>query len=80
MGGNGRSGSLARRLPGLADTTLQLAWVIGGFVGIALPLHARLGLGVACAVLTAWAVYVLSSRPRPGSAPARARQREAQPG
>lgn len=47
-----------------SDTTLQLAWVVGGFVGIALPLHAHLGLGVACAVLTAWAVYVLASRPR----------------
>ncbi|CAB4704155.1 unannotated protein [freshwater metagenome] len=43
-----------------SDTTLQLAWVIGGFVGIALPLEpARLGLGVACGVLTAWTVYVL---------------------
>jgi MFS family permease len=47
-----------------SDTTLQLAWVIGGFVGIALPLHAHLGLGVACAVLSAWAAYVLASRPR----------------
>jgi hypothetical protein len=47
-----------------SDTTLQLAWVVGGFVGIALPLHARLGLGVACAVLTAWTVYVLASHPR----------------
>ena len=47
-----------------SDTTLQLAWVIGGFVGIALPLHARLGMGVACAVLTAWAAYVLVTRPR----------------
>lgn len=46
-----------------SDTTLQLAWVIGGFVGIVLPLNARLGLGVACAVLTAWAVFVLMSRP-----------------
>ena len=43
-----------------SDTVLQLAWVVGGFVGIALPLDpARLGLGVACAVLVAWAVYVL---------------------
>jgi len=48
-----------------SDTTLQLAWVIGGFVGIALPLEpARLGLGVAVAVLTAWAVFVLVTRPR----------------
>ena len=31
-----------------SDTTLQLAWVIGGFVGIAMPLDpAQLGLGVA---------------------------------
>ncbi len=48
-----------------SDTTLQLAWVIGGFVGIALPLEpARLGLGVGVAVLTAWAGFVLASRPR----------------
>lgn len=47
-----------------SETTLQLAWVIGGFVGVGLPLHAGLGLWVAFAVLTAWAVYVLAS-PRP---------------
>lgn len=46
-----------------SDTTLQLAWVIGGFVGIALPLFPRLGLGVACAVLGAWVVFVLATRP-----------------
>jgi hypothetical protein len=57
-----------------SDTTLQLAWVIGGFVGIALPLDpARLGLGVAVAVLTAWAAFVLATRPPSASAePARA--------
>ncbi len=57
-----------------SDTTLQLAWVIGGFVGIALPLDPpRLGLGVAFAVLSAWSVFVLSSRPRrtPQGAPGR---------
>ena len=55
-----------------SDTTLQLAWVIGGFVGIALPLDpARLGLGVAVAVLTLWAAFVLASRPgRTAVAPA----------
>ncbi|MCD4525630.1 MFS transporter [Nocardioides sp. cx-173] len=47
-----------------SDTTLQLAWVIGGFVGIALPLYPRLGLGVAAVVLAAWAFFVLASRPR----------------
>ena len=42
-----------------SDTTLQLAWVIGGFVGIAMPLNPQLGLGVGCAVLAAWAIFVL---------------------
>jgi hypothetical protein len=45
-----------------SDTTLQLAWVVGGFVGIALPLMPRLGLGTAAAVVGAWAVFVLASR------------------
>ena len=46
-----------------SDTTLQLAWVIGGFIGIAMPLMPRLGLGIACGVLAAWAIFVLVSRP-----------------
>ncbi len=49
-----RSSAFAR-----SDTTLQLAWVIGGFVGIAIPLVPRLGLGVAAGVLAAWAAVVL---------------------
>lgn len=44
------------------DTTLQLAWVVGGFVGIAMPWIPQLGLGVAAVVLTAWAVFVLGAR------------------
>jgi hypothetical protein len=48
-----------------SDTTLQLAWVIGGFVGIAMPLDPpRLGLGVAAAVLAAWSVFVLLNNPK----------------
>ncbi|MDN7120404.1 MFS transporter [Nocardioides sp. ChNu-153] len=48
---------------GRSDTLLQLAWVVGGFVGIAVPLEpGRLGLSVAAAVLVAWAVYVLGGR------------------
>lgn len=44
-----------------SDTALQLAWVMGGFVGIALPLEpATIGFGVATGVLAAWAAYVLS--------------------
>ena len=51
-----------------SDTTLQLAWVIGGFVGIAMPLIPRLGLGVACGILAAWAFVVLAmGRRRPES-------------
>jgi hypothetical protein len=47
-----------------SDTTLQLAWVIGGFVGIAMPLDPpRLGLGVAAALLAGWAAFVLLRRP-----------------
>ena len=48
-----------------SDTTLQLAWVIGGFVGIAMPLDPpRLGLGVATVVIAAWSVWVLVNNPR----------------
>jgi hypothetical protein len=48
-----------------SDTTLQLAWVIGGFVGIGLPLDPPwLGLSVAFVVLSAWSLYVLTSAPR----------------
>jgi MFS family permease len=47
-----------------SDTTVQLAWVIGGFVGIALPLEPRLGLSVAAVVLLAWTVFVLVNRGR----------------
>ena len=59
-----------------SDTTLQLAWVVGGFIGIALPQVPRLGLGIAFAVLALWTLFVLSSRPqgrrRPQPAPAAA--------
>lgn len=53
-----------------SDTTLQLAWVIGGFVGIAMPLMPRLGLGVAAGVLGLWATFVLLTRPRRTPTPA----------
>jgi MFS family permease len=58
-----------------SDTTLQLAWVIGGFVGIALPLKPHLGLFVAAFVLVAWSLFVLvnpgrGTPARPATAPA----------
>ncbi|RJS46180.1 MFS transporter [Nocardioides cavernaquae] len=46
-----------------SDTMLQLAWVVGGFVGIVMPLNPRLGLGVACAVLVAWGIFVIVTNP-----------------
>ncbi|WP_220451199.1 MFS transporter [Nocardioides dongkuii] len=46
-----------------SDTALQVAWVLGGFIGIALPLDpARLGLAVAFAAVAGWAVFVLGGR------------------
>lgn len=55
-----------------SETLLQLSWVLGGFIGIALPLIPRLGLGVLAALTVAWTAYVLVHRPRP-HAPATAR-------
>ncbi len=46
-----------------SDALLQLAWVLGGFVGIVMPLIPRLGLGIGCAVLAGWLVLVVASRP-----------------
>ncbi|GAA4077872.1 MFS transporter [Nocardioides kongjuensis] len=55
------------------DTTLQLAWVFGGFLGVVMSYPAVNGVGLAFAavLLTAWAVFVLRSRPqRPAPRPA----------
>ncbi|WP_110206520.1 MFS transporter [Nocardioides daejeonensis] len=49
---------------GRSDTMLQLAWVVGGFAGVAMPLNPRLGLGVAFVVLAAWTVFLLGDRVR----------------
>ncbi len=45
-----------------AETLLQLAWVVGGLIGIVMPLNPRLGLGVAGAILVAWSALVLRTR------------------
>jgi hypothetical protein len=63
-----RTSALAR-----SDTTLQLAWVIGGFVGIALPLEPRLGMSVAAVTILAWALFVLLTQVRRSSAVRRGR-------
>ncbi|HET6560543.1 MAG TPA: MFS transporter [Marmoricola sp.] len=49
-----RSSAFAR-----SETLLQLSWVVGGFLGITLPLIPRLGLGVAAALLIGITVWVL---------------------
>lgn len=48
-----------------SDTTLQLAWVAGGFVGIAMPLDASIGLAVGTVAQIAWTVFILAGRGRP---------------
>ncbi|NED80817.1 MFS transporter, partial [Streptomyces sp. SID11233] len=38
-----------------SETMLQMAWVLGGAIGIALPLNGVLGLSVAAAIVaTGW--------------------------
>jgi MFS family permease len=50
-----RAGTFAK-----SETLLQLSWVIGGFIGIFMPLVPQLGLGVAAAILVAWSAWVVS--------------------
>jgi MFS family permease len=45
-----------------SETTLQLGWVAGGALGLALPLRGGLGLGLAAVGLTAAAVIALRTR------------------
>ena len=51
-----RSSAFAR-----SETLLQLSWVAGGLLGIALPLIPRVGLGVAALILVGITVWVLTS-------------------
>ncbi len=55
----GRTGVFAR-----SETLLQLSWVVGGLLGIAVPLVPQLGLGLAGGVLAALTAWVLSSTRR----------------
>lgn len=47
-----------------SETVLQLFWVIGGFIGIAVPLIPQVGLGVAAGILVGWVVLVIMTRKR----------------
>ncbi|HET9860489.1 MAG TPA: MFS transporter [Nocardioidaceae bacterium] len=52
-----------------SETLLQLSWVVGGFIGIVMPLIPQVGLGVAATILVAWSGWVLATararRPAP---------------
>ena len=45
-----------------SETLLQLSWVLGGALGIVMPLQPRLGLGIVAALLLVWLVAVLRGR------------------
>ena len=60
-----RAGTFAR-----SETLLQLSWVVGGLVGIALPLVPQVGLGVAAAILVGWCLWVLTGLRRRRPLPA----------
>lgn len=49
-----------------SETLLQLSWVIGGFIGIALPQKATLGLWILAALMVGWTALTLSHRRRSG--------------
>ena len=52
-----RSSAFAR-----SETVLQVAWVIGGAIGISLPIPGAYGLGLAAAGLTVMLVVTLRAR------------------
>ena len=51
-----RAGTFAR-----SETLLQLCWVVGGFIGIALPLVPQVGFGVLAAILVCWSLWTLNA-------------------
>ena len=53
-----------------SETLLQLSWVVGGFIGIAMPLIPQLGLGVLAALMVLWTAVVLVRRPGASVTPA----------
>ena len=42
-----------------SETLLQLSWVVGGAIGIALPLNGQVGLGIAAAGLAVMLVITV---------------------
>lgn len=46
------------------DTTLQMAWVIGGFLGVIMSWFPTLGLPTAALIVGGWAVFALRGTPK----------------
>lgn len=46
------------------DTTLQMAWVIGGFLGVIMSWFPTIGLPTAALIVGGWAVFALRSKPK----------------
>jgi MFS family permease len=42
-----------------SETLIQLSWVIGGFLGVFMPLNAKLGLCIVAVMLIGWLAFVL---------------------
>ena len=45
------------------DTTLQMAWVVGGFLGVVMSWFPAVGLPTAALIVGGWAVFALRTRP-----------------
>jgi MFS family permease len=52
-----------------SETTLQIAWVVGGAVGIVLPTNAVVGFTIAAVVMAGALVFALRHRPRSADQP-----------
>ena len=46
------------------DTTLQMAWVIGGFLGVVMSWFPTIGLPTAALIVGGWAVFALRTKPK----------------
>jgi len=51
------------------DTTLQMAWVIGGFLGVIMSWFPTLGLPTAALIVGGWAVFALRNAPKGTAGP-----------
>jgi MFS family permease len=45
---------------GRSETLIQVSWVVGGGLGVLLPIDATVGMGVVAGLLTVWLVLVLN--------------------